>query len=344
MAFRIPNIPKTDTLRLYKALATWIEEKNGKKITYRQEFIISATNPKDAYTIAHNHLPMKLTSGTTPSVKDDVDLNLQDFGIPMPNRTYYSSPIVPNNYKLIKPGPVEEIRPDTDNIEPVPLQKDAVHIEVEEEPVEQETYNNIEEESFGAAPDDMQDNIDEYIPDDTLDDIPDNMSEDDNQKFYETDVSNDTVEQSSSDDKPFVTDANQLSNEQMNQMNEIDKIDEQQSQDAIETFESNSQPQQNLNNFANGMFQCKQEQFVAILRMMKVYGELLQSFNDSDFNNLSQDQYELYQWMAGFKDYTYLIDNLIINSKDAKRLTNDKSYRNVLLNWIQYQIKQEKGD
>lgn len=194
MAFRIPNVPKIDTLRLYKALATWNEEKNGKKTTYRQEFIISATNPKDAYAIAHNHLPMKLTNGTSPSVKDDVDLNLQDFGIPMPNRTYYSSPIVPNSYELIKPGPVEEVKDDSSNIEPVPLQKDAVHIEIKEEPVKQnDNSNDTDEISFNAVPDDVPDNIDDYIPEDDFDDIPDDMS-DDNQ---ESNASNNTDESSS---------------------------------------------------------------------------------------------------------------------------------------------------
>lgn len=339
MAFRIPNVPKTDTLRLYKALATWIEEKNGKKTTYRQEFIISATNPKDAYTIAHNHLPMKLTSGTTPSVKDDVDLNLQDFGIPMPNRTYYSSPIVPNTYELIKPGPVEEIRPDTDDIEPVPLQKEAVHIEIKEEPLKQETDSNSEETSFDAAPDDMPDDISDYLPNDALDDIPENNVDTVDNAIKEQ------SEQNSSDNKPFVTDANQLSNEQVNQMNKIDKIDEQQSKDAIETFESDSQLQQNPNNFVNNIFNGDQEQFMVALRIMRIYGEMLQTFNDSDFNDLSQQQYELYQWMAEYKDYPHLVNSLIASySKYPDQFTNDKAYRKELTDWIQFQIKQKKGD
>ena len=347
MAFRIPNVPKIDTLRLYKALATWNEEKNGKKTTYRQEFIISATNPKDAYAIAHNHLPMKLTNGTSPSVKDDVDLNLQDFGIPMPNRTYYSSPIVPNSYELIKPGPVEEVKDDSSNIEPVPLQKDAVHIEIKEEPVKQnDNSNDTDEISFNAVPDDVPDNIDDYIPEDDFDDIPDDMS-DDNQ---ESNASNNTDESSidtSTEEKPFVTDADQLSPEQMNQMI---KTDEQQSQDAIETFESNSQHQQqqpqhqDLNNLIGSFFTCKQGQFIAILRLMKVYGEILQSYNDTDFNDLSQEQREIYQWMAEFKDYGNLCNSIIINSNTANKLTNDKSYKDELTNWIQFQIEHEKGD
>ena len=132
MPFRIPDIKKEEHVRLYRAVASWTEQNGDTKEQYRQEFIISALNEKDALIIAHNHLPMTLTTGTTPSVNDKVELNLQDYGMPLPNRTYYSSPILPNNYKLIKPGPIQKISSsmNVDNIiEPTP----AVRIEIREE-------------------------------------------------------------------------------------------------------------------------------------------------------------------------------------------------------------------
>ena len=132
MPFRIPDIKKEEHVRLYRAVASWTEENNNEKEQYRQEFIISALNEKNALIIAHNHLPMTLTSDTKPTADDKVDLSLQDYGMPLPNRTYYSSPILPNNYKLIKPGPIQKVSSSMNVqniIEPAP----TIKIEIQEE-------------------------------------------------------------------------------------------------------------------------------------------------------------------------------------------------------------------
>lgn len=132
MPFRIPDIKKEEHVRLYRAVASWTEENNNEKEQYRQEFIISALNEKDALIIAHNHLPMTLTSDTKPTADDKVDLSLQDYGMPLPNRTYYSSPILPNNYKLIKPGPIQKVSSSM-NVENIVKPAPAVKIEIQEE-------------------------------------------------------------------------------------------------------------------------------------------------------------------------------------------------------------------
>lgn len=106
MPITAPRIPKVDNTRLYSVTAIW-KDKDNKSI-YRQEFIIAATNEKDALNIGHNHIPSKLTNSIDPHPADNVKLTVRDYGMPLPNRTYYSSPILPNSYKPVMPGPMEQ--------------------------------------------------------------------------------------------------------------------------------------------------------------------------------------------------------------------------------------------
>ncbi len=162
MPFRIPDIKKEEHVRLYRAVASWTEQNGDTKEQYRQEFIISALNEKDALVIAHNHLPMTLTTGTTPSVNDKVELNLQDYGMPLPNRTYYSSPILPNNYKLIKPGPIQKISSSM-NVENIIEPTPTVRIEIQEE-VSNPADNPSEEPN-------LSENTNQQLDDYTCDDF-----------------------------------------------------------------------------------------------------------------------------------------------------------------------------
>ena len=249
MPFRIPDIKKEEHVRLYRAVASWTEQNEDTKEQYRQEFIISALNEKDALIIAHNHLPMTLTTGTTPSVNDKVELNLQDYGMPLPNRTYYSSPILPNNYKLIKPGPIQKISSSM-NVENIIEPTPAVRIEIQEE-VSNPADNPSEEpdlsentnqqladytcDDFSEAdelgltepdipsPDDMEDLSEPPdIPlENFLDDMPPNIPDDDEIIDEQSDVDNNT-DKSESIPAPesaaptlFTTDADNLSASQI---------------------------------------------------------------------------------------------------------------------------------
>lgn len=230
MPFRIPDIKKEEHVRLYRAVASWTEQNGDTKEQYRQEFIISALNEKDALVIAHNHLPMTLTTGTTPSVNDKVDLSLQDYGMPLPNRTYYSSPILPNNYKLIKPGPIQKVSSSMNIENVIEQQKPAVQIEIKEEvsnpadnPSEepdlsentnQQSANttadteNTTDNDFSEADelgltepnvpstDDMEDLSEppDIPPEDFLDDIPSNIPDDDEFIDEPSDIPEDTDE------------------------------------------------------------------------------------------------------------------------------------------------------
>ena len=249
MPFRIPDIKKEEHVRLYRAVASWTEQNGDTREQYRQEFIISALNEKDALIIAHNHLPMTLTTGTTPSVNDKVELNLQDYGMPLPNRTYYSSPILPNNYKLIKPGPIQKISSSM-NVENIIEPTPAVRIEIQEE-VSNPADNPSEEpdlsenpnqqlddytcDDFSEAdelgltepdipsPDDMEDLSEPPdIPlENFLDDMPPNIPDDDEIIDEQSDVDNNT-DKSESIPAPesaaptlFTTDADNLSASQI---------------------------------------------------------------------------------------------------------------------------------
>lgn len=249
MPFRIPDIKKEEHVRLYRAVASWTEQNGDTKEQYRQEFIISALNEKDALIIAHNHLPMTLTTGTTPSVNDKVELNLQDYGMPLPNRTYYSSPILPNNYKLIKPGPIQKISSSM-NVENIIEPTPAVRIEIQEEvsnpadnPSEEpDLSENTNQQSadytcddFSEAdelgltepdipsPDEMEDLSEPPdIPlENFLDDMPPNIPDDDEIIDKQSDVDNNT-DKSENIPAPesaaptlFTTDADNLSASQI---------------------------------------------------------------------------------------------------------------------------------
>lgn len=115
MAIR-PTIVKQEeeNIRLYAATATWKEE-DGK--IYRQEFVIAAKNKENATHIAHNHVPARLTRTITPNPADKVKIQVMDYGILQQNRTYYSSPILPNEYKKVMPGPIKGM-PVAENSEP----------------------------------------------------------------------------------------------------------------------------------------------------------------------------------------------------------------------------------
>lgn len=90
--------------RLYNVTATW-QKKDGSVL--RQEYFIAAKNSADAKSIAHNHVPAHLTKSISPDFEDKVKLKVRDYGMLLPNRTYYTSPIMPNTYK--------QFLPDTEN-------------------------------------------------------------------------------------------------------------------------------------------------------------------------------------------------------------------------------------
>ena len=250
MPFRIPDIKKEEHVRLYRAVASWTEQNGDTKEQYRQEFIISALNEKDALVIAHNHLPMTLTTGTTPSINDKVELSLQDYGMPLPNRTYYSSPILPNNYKLIKPGPIQKVSSSMNIENVIEQQKPAIQIEIKEEvsnpadnPSEEpDLSENTNQQSANDTCDDFSeadelsltepdvpspDNMDnlseppDIPPEDFLDDIPQNIPDDDEIIDKPSDIPENTDEQENqsvpaqSAPTLFTTDADNLSASQI---------------------------------------------------------------------------------------------------------------------------------
>lgn len=104
MPISASHIKKDHNTRLYYAKGTWLE-KDGQ--VYSQEYIISAADKGTAIQIAHNHLPAKFTRDISPKPGDNADIIIRDYGLPLPNRTYYSSPIFPNTYKSVMPGPVK---------------------------------------------------------------------------------------------------------------------------------------------------------------------------------------------------------------------------------------------
>lgn len=113
MAIRPDNIKKVNNTRLYHVTGKWIE----KDQTYRQDFMIAAKNEQDALQIGKNHIPLKIIQSGTNSP----EFQVRDYGIPQSNRTYYSSPILPNTYKPVMPGPIERIPVAENSVEDIDL-------------------------------------------------------------------------------------------------------------------------------------------------------------------------------------------------------------------------------
>lgn len=84
------NIPNVRTDRLYHVTANW-ETNTQKRLT--RDFLICATNKKDAETIARNHIPKKFATAKE-HIATDIQIRVRDLGISQKNRTYLISPII----------------------------------------------------------------------------------------------------------------------------------------------------------------------------------------------------------------------------------------------------------
>lgn len=84
------NIPNVRTDRLYHITANW-ETNTQKRLT--RDFLICATNKKDAETIARNHIPKKFATAKE-NIATDIQIRVRDLGISQKNRTYLISPII----------------------------------------------------------------------------------------------------------------------------------------------------------------------------------------------------------------------------------------------------------
>jgi hypothetical protein len=91
----------TEQVRVYKAILKWTRKDviTKKENTYRQEYVIMATNPKDAKNIASNHIHPTIF----PKNNYDIEIQIKDLGIPHTSTTFYTSPIIPDTYKRIIP-------------------------------------------------------------------------------------------------------------------------------------------------------------------------------------------------------------------------------------------------
>lgn len=100
----VPPFPQTETnARLFQAIVTWAED--GEML--RQEHFICARSKEDAEIIAHNRAPIRLTRNDKPQPGDKINIKISDYGEPLPNRTYYTSPIMDSSYSPVKPGPMK---------------------------------------------------------------------------------------------------------------------------------------------------------------------------------------------------------------------------------------------
>lgn len=100
----VPPFPQKETnARLFQAIVTWAED--GEML--RQEHFICARSKEDAEIIAHNRAPIRLTRNDKPQPGDKINIKISDYGEPLPNRTYYTSPIMDSSYSPVKPGPMK---------------------------------------------------------------------------------------------------------------------------------------------------------------------------------------------------------------------------------------------
>lgn len=95
-----------DNLHIYRASVRWSENNE----TLRQEHMIVAKDSQTAKIIAHNRAPYKLVKEDKPNPEDQIQITIRDYGIPLPNRTYYTSPILENNISEILPGKIQRRR------------------------------------------------------------------------------------------------------------------------------------------------------------------------------------------------------------------------------------------
>lgn len=116
MAIRPEKIKKINNTRLYHVTGKWTENEQ----TYRQDFVIAAVNEQDALQIGKNHIPLKITKSGT-----NLDIKVRDYGIPQSNRTYYSSPILPDSYRPVMPGPIERIPVAENSVEHIDLKQET---------------------------------------------------------------------------------------------------------------------------------------------------------------------------------------------------------------------------
>ena len=84
------NIPNVRTDRLYHVTANW-KTNTQKRLT--RDFLICATNKKDAETIARNHIPKKFAT-TKEHIATDIQIRVRDLGISQKNRTSLISQII----------------------------------------------------------------------------------------------------------------------------------------------------------------------------------------------------------------------------------------------------------
>lgn len=100
------NQQNPDNLHIYRASVCWSENNE----TLRQEHIIVAKDSQTAKIMAHNRAPYRLVKEDKPNPKDQIQITIRDYGAPLPNRTYYTSPILENNISEILPGKVQRRR------------------------------------------------------------------------------------------------------------------------------------------------------------------------------------------------------------------------------------------
>lgn len=95
-----------ENLHIYRASVRWSENNE----TLRQEHMIVAKDSQTAKMIAHNRAPYKLVKDDKPNPEDQIQITIRDYGTPLPNRTYYTSPILENQISEILPGKIQRRR------------------------------------------------------------------------------------------------------------------------------------------------------------------------------------------------------------------------------------------
>lgn len=132
----VPQFPQKETnARLFQAIVTWAED--GEML--RQEHFICARSKEDAEIIAHNRAPIRLTRNDKPQPGDKINIKISDYGEPLPNRTYYTSPIMDSSYSPVKPGPmkrrkIKDFDEETEQETPVVQTTEKLQTTLEQQP------------------------------------------------------------------------------------------------------------------------------------------------------------------------------------------------------------------
>lgn len=93
-----PEIHTHDSTHLFEVTASWNDEYDNSKW---QQNIVAAKDRADAAAIARNHIPATVQNKINP---DDIKMRILDLGPTQKDRTYYTSPVLPDTYKPIEPG------------------------------------------------------------------------------------------------------------------------------------------------------------------------------------------------------------------------------------------------